>query len=323
MNTKSKTEIKRLEDAARAGWLYYVAKNTQDEIAQKLSVSRQSAQRLVALAVSEGLIKVRLEHPIAQCMDLAQQLKDTFGLIECEIVPSDPADPSAILGLAQRGATILERYLKSEEPQTLAFGTGRALKSCIDELPSMQCPQHKIISLVGNMMSDGSASPYDIVVSMADRVKSKHFPMPLPVVASSVEEKHSFHNLKPVDSILGLVQQADASFVGIGHIGKNSPLLVDGFIEQAELDELLSSGARGEIISWVYDDNGTLLTNTVNERVASAPLSINSVKPVYGIAAGEDKAPAIYSALKGKLINALITNEYTAQRILNLVKNSP
>ena len=58
----------KLDDAARAGWLYYVAGNTQDEIARKMGISRQSAQRLVAIAVSEKLVKVRIDHPIAECM---------------------------------------------------------------------------------------------------------------------------------------------------------------------------------------------------------------------------------------------------------------
>ncbi|WP_282166761.1 sugar-binding transcriptional regulator [Shewanella japonica] len=320
MNTKSKSELKRLEDAARAGWLYYVGKNTQDEIAQKLNVSRQSAQRLVALAVSDGLIKVRLDHPIAQCMDLAERLKSKFDLIDCEIVPSDPADPSAITGLAQRGARVLEQYLKSDTPQTLAFGTGRALKACIDELPSLKCPQHKIVSLLGNIMSDGSASPFDIVVSMAERVKAKHYPMLLPVLTSTAEEKLLFHSLQPVKSILSLVKQADVTFVGIGHMGDKPPLLVDGFINQQQLDELHIQGAAGEVISWVYDKNGQLLNNNINDRVASAPLIQNSTKPVYGIAAGETKVSAIHAALKGKLINSLITNEHTAELILEHIK---
>jgi DNA-binding transcriptional regulator LsrR (DeoR family) len=55
MSSASDQETSRLDDAARAGWLYYVAGNTQDEIARKLGVSRQSAQRLVSLAVSEKL----------------------------------------------------------------------------------------------------------------------------------------------------------------------------------------------------------------------------------------------------------------------------
>ena len=318
MENKSNTELKRLEEAARAAWLYYVAKNTQDEIAQKLEVSRQSAQRLIALAVSEGLIKVRLDHPIAQCMELAQQLKAKFNLLECEIVPSDPNTPDSNHGLAQCGAAILERYLKSDTPKTLAFGTGRALKACIDELPSMQAPQHSIVSLLGNMMSDGSASAFDIVITMANRVNAKHYPMPLPVIASSVAEKQILHSLQPVKNIFNLVKEADATFVGVGQITSNSPLLLDGFIDDSALEQIKSEGAAGEIISWLYDKNGQVLTNATNERVVSAPLTISSNKPVYGIAAGTDKVKAIHAALQGKLINSLITNEFTAKAILKM-----
>ncbi|MFT6476509.1 MAG: DNA-binding transcriptional regulator LsrR (DeoR family) [Zhongshania aliphaticivorans] len=318
MDNKSNSELKRLDDAARAAWLYYVAKNTQDEIAQKLDVSRQSAQRLVALAVSEGLVKVRLEHPITQCMELAQQLKERFGLLDCEVVPSDPSSPNDNHGLAQCGAAILERYLKSETPQVLAFGTGRALKACIDELPAMQCQHHKLVSMLGNMMSDGAASAFDIVVSMANRVNAKHYPMPLPVIASSVQEKKMLHSLQPVKSIFSLIEQADATFVGVGQITDSSPLFVDGFIDDDELDAIMTDGAKGEVISWLYDDNGKLLKSEINKRVVSAPLIINAKKPVYGIAAGEDKVVAIHAALKGKLLNSLITNEYTAKALLNL-----
>ncbi len=80
----------RLDDAARAGWLYYVAGNTQDQIAAKLGISRQTAQRLVSLAVSEGLIKVRVDHPIANCLELAAKLRSRFALDLVEVVPSDP-----------------------------------------------------------------------------------------------------------------------------------------------------------------------------------------------------------------------------------------
>ena len=70
----------RLDDAARAGWLYYVAGNGQDEIARKLGVSRQAAQRLVSMSVAKNLMKFRLDHPLASCLDLGEQLKERFGL---------------------------------------------------------------------------------------------------------------------------------------------------------------------------------------------------------------------------------------------------
>ncbi|MGO2013058.1 MAG: sugar-binding transcriptional regulator [Pseudoalteromonas sp.] len=316
MNEKSNSELKKLEDAARAAWLYYVAKNTQDEIAQKLDVSRQSAQRLVALAVSESLIKVRLDHPITRCMELAEQLKAEFNLLECEVAPSDPNDINSSYGLAQSGAKILERYLKSKQPKTLAFGTGRSLKACIDELPSMECEQHKLVSLVGNMMEDGSASKFDIVVSMANRVNAKHFPLPLPLLAQTQAQKELLHDLAPVKNIFNLAANADATFVGIGHMTPSSPLLLDGFIDTDELQSFQDAGVTGEIVSWLYDKNGTLINNTLTERLLSVPLQKNTEKPVFGIAAGPEKVAAIESALQGKLINSLITNEYTAERIL-------
>ena len=84
------SESTRLDDAARAGWLYYVAGNTQDEIARKLGISRQTAQRLVSLTMTERLIKVRLDHPIARCMELSSLLRQRYDLHYCEVSPTDP-----------------------------------------------------------------------------------------------------------------------------------------------------------------------------------------------------------------------------------------
>ncbi len=316
MMGKNEQESSRLDDAARAGWLYYVAGKTQDEIARKLGVSRQSAQRLVSLAVNEKLIKVRLDHPIAHCMELAHRLKERFNLFACEVVPSDPESLNSIVGLAQAGAAEIERHLKPSSPRILALGTGRALRACVDQLPPMDCPQHRIVSLLGNMTSDGSATAYNVVIRLAERVHAPHFPMPLPVLARSVEEKRLLHNQEPVHNILELASQADVTFVGIGGLSEEAPLLLDGFVTRDEIRALLRAGAVGEITSWVYDRNGQLIEGLINDRVASTPLVAGATKPVFGIAAGEAKVSAIFGALRGKLINSLITNEITAKQLL-------
>jgi len=315
--TGSSGEDRRLEDAARAGWLYYVAGNTQDEIARKLGVSRQSAQRLVSLAVSERLIKVRLDHPIARCMELAVQIRARFGLVACEIVPSDPASPNAITGLAQSGAAEIERHLKSKEPIVLALGTGRALKACVDQMPPMNCPHHRLVSMLGNIMSDGSATAYHVVMGLAEKVNAKHFPMPLPVLAGSPEERRVLHSQEAIGNSLNLVGQADATFVGIGNIGETAPLTVDGFVSPEESQRMVGAGAAGEITGWIYDEAGEVMDIPFNHRVAGAPLVRDSDRPVVGIAAGEAKRRAIRAAIEGKLINSLITNENTAGLLLS------
>src|SRR5438477_12967778 len=98
----------RLDEAARAGWLYFIAGHTQDEIAKTLKVSRATAQRLVSLCLTERLITFRLDHPIAACMALAADLTKAFGLAHCDVVPTDPATPLGLAGIAERAASLIE-----------------------------------------------------------------------------------------------------------------------------------------------------------------------------------------------------------------------
>ncbi|MCT4332174.1 sugar-binding transcriptional regulator [Paracoccus sp. YLB-12] len=310
-------EASRLDDAARAGWLYYVAGNTQDEIARKLGVSRQSAQRLVAMAVSEKLIKVRMDHPIAHCMDLARALSDRFELKVCEVVPSDPDAPDLLTGVAIAAAAELEKTLKSPDQKIISLGTGRALKATVEQLPRMACPQHIVVSRLGNMMQDGSASPYNATIRLAERIGAPHFPYPLPVLAQDAEELAAMQQQKAVENTIALCQRADLSLVGIGQMDRSAPMFVDGFASSAEMDQLAAAGAAGEITSWVYDRQGRVMDCAFNARVASAPLPRAAERPVIAVATGEAKLPAIRAALAGKLVNGLITSEATASKLLN------
>lgn len=316
MSTVRDTPSSRLDDAARAGWLYYVAGNTQDQIAAKLGVSRQSAQRLVSLAVSEGLVKVRIDHPIANCLELASRLRERFGLDLVEVVPSDPGSTSTILGVAEAAAAEIEKRLSSSEPIVMALGTGRTLKAAIEKLPAMECQQHKVVSLTGNIAPDGSAAFYNVVFTMADKVKSRSFPMPLPVIASSPEERELLHGQELIRATMTLAAQADVTFVGVGDLGPEAPLYQDGFISKGELEALREAGAVAEIVGWAFDSEGRPVEDVINDRVASTPIPSRDSSEVIALAMGERKLPGIFAAVSGRLVNGLITDERTAAALL-------
>ena len=309
-------ENARLDEAARAGWLYYIAGNTQDEIARKLGVSRQTAQRLVSLSISEKLIKVRLDHPIAKCLELSERLKQKFEIEFCEVVPSDPDSDSSTLGVAQAAAAELEKYFVSQHPVVVAMGTGRMLRAMVDQLTPMDCPQHKIVSLVGNIASDGSASLYDVVSRVADAVRAPHYPMPLPVIATTVHDKALLLSQKPVRNVVELAKQADVTFVGVGTMGDDAALVRDGFVKPDEMRALVKAGAAGEIIGWAFDDRGMLIDGFTNDRVVSVPLDQPATRKVLGIAMALPRLRAVKGALIGKLINGIITNEAMAGLLL-------
>jgi DNA-binding transcriptional regulator LsrR (DeoR family) len=308
----------RLDDAARAGWLYYVAGNTQDEIAAKLGVSRQTAQRLVSLAVAEGIVKVRLDHPIANCLDLAARLKERFELDYAEVAPTDPASESTTLGVADAAAVEIERRLRLPGKAIIAIGTGRTLKAAIELLPPINAPDKKIVSLTGNIAPDGSAAFYSVIFTMADIVSARHFPMPLPVIVSSPEEREMLHRQPMIHSTLALAAEANVAFVGIGDLGPNAPLFQDGFVTKAELKALQKAGAVGEITGWAFDANGRLISGVTNERVASAPIPSTGKCLVIALAKGPAKRLGIRAAIRGGLINGLITDEWTAEQLLSV-----
>lgn len=310
------SEKARIEDAARAGWLYFIAGHTQDEIARILQVSRASAQRLVSLCLAERLITFRLEHPIAACMELASRLKDRFGLIHCDVVPADPAAPLSTAGIAERCANVLETTLRSERPVIVALGTGRAVRAAVDRVSAVDRPNHQIVSLVGNISADGSASFFDTVGRLADRTGARHYPMPLPFLMASEDERNRMVRIDPIARVKAVAVKADLRLVGIGQMDQKAQVHVDGFVTREELFEMMRLGAVGEVTGWAFDAKGRLIKGGTNRRLTSIPLEAPAKATTIGAAVGQAKVPAIRAALAGHLINGLVTDESTARAIL-------
>lgn len=316
MSRKPEPETDRLDDAARAGWLYYIAGNTQDEIARKLGISRATAQRLVSLAISEKLIKVRLDHPLANCLELASRLREKYGLETCEVVPADPQSSSDTVGIAEAAAGELERCLDSQHPVIAAVGTGRTLRAMAEQVSPMDCPQHKIVAIVGNIAPDGSATIFDVASRIGDRVRAPHYPMPLPLMATTVPERNLLLAQKSIRNIAELAEQADITFVGIGTVDNEAAVLRDGFMRPEEVRSLVRAGAVGEIAGWAFDANGDLIDGLTNDRVLSVPLQKPAKKRLIGVSMAPARQKAIRGALAGRLINGLITNEIMASSLL-------
>lgn len=307
------------DDAARAGWLYYVGGNTQDQIAAELGISRQRAQRLVSRAMAEGLIHVRLNHRIAACLDLEVALRDRYGLGRVRVMPSLGQGEDSTPSIAPAAAAELERFLRSTEPLVIALGTGRAMRAMVDALEPMTAPQHRLVSLIGNIAPDGSASFFDVVMRIADKVRAPHYPMPVPVISRTAAENAAFHALAPVARVVELARQADVIFVGVGQMSDDAPLLTDGFVTRAELDEMRAAGAVGEVAGWVFDSEGHYLDVGTNRRTGGVRVTPGLERISVGIAAGASKVPALRGALNARIINSLITDERTAEAVLRPV----
>jgi DNA-binding transcriptional regulator LsrR (DeoR family) len=308
----------RLEHAARAAWLYYVGGRTQDEVAGQLNISRQAAQRLISLALSEKLIKFRFDHPVGPCMEAGEALARRFGLTVCEVVPTMGSPAATLASVAIAGAQFVERWLAQRAPLVLGLGTGRTLRAIANELSPVAAPQHKIFSLCGTILPMGRAIALDPVIRLAERAGAQCYSLPSPVIAATVAEREMLQKQQPYTTVRHLIGEARCMLVGIGAVGWRQALHNDGVVSDSELTQLIEDGAVGEITGWSYNARGELLQNGINDRVAGLwPLALKSGALRVGAAFGAQKVPAIQGALAGGMVSGLITDEATAEALLS------
>lgn len=301
--------------SVRAAWLSLVGGLTQDQIAKDLGISRQRVQRLIARAHADGLVRVRLNHPVSECLELERDLKARFNLQAAWVSPNSGNVADPLTGLGAFAAPVLERLFQAQDNVTYALGTGRTLSAVVEQMQPVDGAAHKLVALNGNVFQDGSATAFEVIVRLAEKTSAPQFPLGIPVIAKSPDEWAQYMALPHVKATKALAEAAEFAIVGIGQIGPDAPLFLDGYISATELAELQAAGAAGEIAGHVYDENGAYIDHPVNARNMGVRVPVNGMQ-VCCIVAGRAKVPALRAALKGGLISQLITDEMTAKAIL-------
>lgn len=307
---------RRLDQAARAAWLYYVKGRRQEDIASDLGVSRQIVQRLIALALSENLIRFQLLHPLTECIELGDRLKDKFGLRHCEVVLSQSGIEEDIPAVASAAAIHLENLLSQKAPFTIGIGNGKAMRETVLRIGRMDRPQHKCVSLMGNLTRQGRASHYDVVTRLAERIGAQSYPLPMPIVTDTVADREVLQSQMAYRTLRALVEEAGIFVMGIGYMGWQAPMHVDGFITDVELAQAMEGGAVGELLGAGIDEKGRRLEGGYHDRLTSFHVRAGEGRPTLIVGSGVVRVPAIRAALTGGYANSLVTDEHTARLVL-------
>ncbi|MEZ5932640.1 MAG: sugar-binding domain-containing protein [Alphaproteobacteria bacterium] len=294
----------------------FARNRTQDQIAQELQVSRQVVQRLMALAHKAGLIEFRLNHTLTECIELAERLKDRFGLRYCDVAPNESESNEDLATVGALAARYLETVLQSPRPMTLGVGNGKTMREVSRHLGRLDRPDCRCVSMMGNLTRNGRASNHDVVTWIADRLNADCYPRPMPVVTETVAECEVLQAQPGYARISELVAQAHLLIMGIGYWGRDGSLLEDGFINEDEAREAMQAGAVGEFLGFAIDSDGQVVDARYHARLTSYFPEPDQQRPVVIVASGVFRAPAVRAALAGRLANGLITDENTARLLL-------
>jgi DNA-binding transcriptional regulator LsrR (DeoR family) len=147
--------------------------------------------------------------------------------------------------------------------------------------------------------------------------------LPAPAVVQTGEALQTFLIEPQIRRVLELGKRSDIALVGVGVCGEDATLARAGYITAAEVRELRSIGAVGEIGCRFYDALGRPCKSDVDNRTISIPLvDLKSIPVKLGVTAGLHKVDAILGALTGGYIDILVTDLTTARTLISHSKAS-
>src|SRR5699024_9346806 len=316
MNSFNNTTSNRL--LAKISSMYYDQNFNQQEIADRLQLSRPKISRLLKKAREKGIVQITVIKPDSNFLSLEQELEEEFDLTEVLIGETEPnSSPQRVKHqVGKTAANYLHRTISKGDLIGVTWGT--TLQAMIDSMKKKQIPPTHVIQALGGVGApEAKAYATDISRRLSQLLGSKLTLLPAPGVAGSSKTKEVLLSDRKVKKSLALFSKIDTLFVGIGAITTNPVLDKNSDEINSEIHrEILKSKAVGDIALRFFDAEGEEIESQLKDLVIGISIDeIKSVDTVVGVATGRDKANAIKGALRGGLVDVLITDSITAQAV--------
>ncbi len=297
---------------------YYQKGGTQQDIANKYGISRIMVSRLLRKAISEKMVEIIIHPPDDPFAELEKEIELKYNLKEVIIGSSSPNYQIIVKELGQTGANYLMRSLKGDE--SISVSWGHTLLALVNALPTSNFPNIEIIQMIGGLgYPEQDLSGNELVRRMANTFNAVPKLLNSPGIVINKEICNALKNDQQIASTLELAKKASLSLVGIGHFSEDSALQKpDSILTKDDITSLKEKGVTGDISLQFFNKNGVFIQDKIHERVVGiSSEDLKKIPRVVGIAGGKHKHATIKAALKGDIIDVLITDKSTADMLMN------
>ena len=299
---------------ASAAWFYYIDGLTQAEIAQRMLTSRATIGRLLQEARDTGIVRISIDPSTLATMGLSRKLCQRFELEDALVIPRR-SDSGATMSINRRiaiaAASYLERYLKPDA--VIGFGWGDTIMNVLFSI------RHESLDGVTFASVAGGIDRYSREVFAQGNGVQAHLQLiPAPLVVNSPDTANALRQDSSVSRVLELSRTAVATITGIGGAETTASSVRAGLYSPSAITSIAELGAVGDMLGEWFDAEGKVVPDATSDRRIGMELQeLLSMPHVIGIAAGPDKVTAIRAALLGGYLDALVTDEETAEQLID------
>ena len=310
--------VDELRLMAKVARMYYVQELNQQAITEKLQLHQSTISRMLKKARTLNLVRFSVATPPGTFADLEDQLTSRFDLKDAVVVDCPAEGEAMVRDLGAALAYFLESTLKPGKVIGISSWS-RSLFAMVDALhPGQYCAGGKVVQILGGVGNVGSEfHAIQLAQRLAGSIGAKAVLLQSPAVVGSPEAQRVLSRDQAVQEASALFDKLDLALVGIGSMEPSRMLAVSGNIfsreERAELQRLR---AVGDICFRFFDVDGQPVKSPLMKRVIGIDLvKLRACQRVVGVAGGTQKMQAILGALRGGLIDVLITDQRTAQTL--------
>jgi deoxyribonucleoside regulator len=301
----------------RAAQLYYRLHLTQDQVGERLGISRFKVGRLLERALRESAVRIEIVHPAARLVELEDALVGQFGLRGAVVVDVPPTDSPTNQKLLsrERVARAAAAHLTSLAPTgVIGVSWGRTMLEVAAHLRQGWTSASEIVQLNGAISRSASPTRAQEVVEQFGRTAGAAIRlMAAPAIVGSAELRHALEEDPSVGSTLAAARLARTAVFGMGVLGLDSVHVASGYLGNADVDELAAAGAVGDVLGRFITLEGRIALPSLDERTIGLPLEdLRQKEATVGVAAGPGKGPIGLAALRSGCVHFMVTDEDTA-----------
>ncbi len=308
---------KKSNEMARAAWLYYGEELTQGQVAEKLNVSRSTVIRMIQRAKETGLVKITIG-VASDTFEMERDLENRYGLQKVRLVPEAVNDQMQRRWLGQAAAEMLIDLARDD--MTIALSWGSTMQAMADQLRGSSAHHGMMTVALNGGLHNASrgTNPHEVAELVGQFFSATSHSLYAPVYVRNEATAAGLYRDQGVQEALNLARNAALVVFSFGGIQESATMLKLGYVTPEERDFLLRNGAVGEIAGrWIDRGGQTVRTPATIHPIGITVEELKRIPERMAVAGGAEKLNAIRAGLTGGLVTHFVSDEKTAQSLLD------
>jgi len=307
------------EMAAKASILYYEKNKSQNEIAEEMGISRSYVSQLLSFARDVGIVKIsiNIDEYSLRMIKKEVEFKERFNKLKQIYIMSSESAEFTEREIGKFAAPYITEMIN--ESDVIGVNLGISVEKTINNLESqkfLNTRNKKIVQIMGNFNSRTLVTgvhPNELASKVSAILNCECYYLNCSVIIEQPELRSALLKERSIKDVFSMWDKLDLVIMGIGVAGNRSKLFKmfsDDMVEQIK-----KSNVCCELNINFFNEKGEYVPLFDMHKISIPYEKLKKVRKKVVISYGGYKKDAILAALRGEMIDVLITDSITINAI--------